>query len=625
MLAEYYPRAGDPVRGIWAHRQTLAARDAGAEVRVLVLHRPLPPVASLRERDLRAAARELRQPARATLDGIEVQYLRYLSPPRPWSYDSWGAWAAPALARRLRALRAEFPFELVHAHYALPAGDALMRAAADVPLVLSIHGHDVFGPGAGGERVGAVLRHARVVLANSAGTAARCVQAGAHEARVVHLGSDVPDAVAGPPATPTLVTVSHLVARKRHADVLAALALLRERHPELRYVIAGGGPQREALRAQIATLGLGRQVQLLGALPHAQALAAARAATLFVMPSTDEAFGVAYIEAMAGGVAAIGCRGEAGPEEIAAAGGGIELVDTGDVQALAATIDRLLGDPDALAQLRRAARENVAREFTWERCGRATVDAYRAALGAPPPAPGAAPHSPRNVLDRLSAGSTLQRHYDHLEARERRLLAQALPLSGGRVLSVGCGWHPGRHLFPGPAFHLVGVDADPERVRGVLASGRADEAFVGYAGALQLPDASFEIVLYRLAMHHIVFQGPLAPCFSEAARLLVPGGALVVIEPGLWHPVGAALALANRTGTATALHGTPDDVPLSPRALRAAALAAGLSAELYAVTYSWRRMPRPLQDALAPLDELGSRRRAARFGHTLMLIARRPR
>ena len=51
--------------------------------------------------------------------------------------------------------------------------------------------------------------------------------------------------------------------------------------------------------------------------------------TLFVMPSTDEAFGVAYIEAMAGGLPAIGCRGEPGPEEIAAAGDGLVLVPPG--------------------------------------------------------------------------------------------------------------------------------------------------------------------------------------------------------------------------------------------------------------------------------------------------------
>jgi hypothetical protein len=129
-------------------------------------------------------------------------------------------------------------------------------------------------------------------------------------------------------------------------------------------------------------------------------------------------------------------------------------------------------------------------------------------------------------------------------------------------------------------------------------------------------------VLYRLVLHHVAFQGPLAPCFTEAAALLRPGGALVAIEPGLWHPVGAALALANRTGTSTALHGTPDDIPLSPRRLVAEARAAGLEPELHAVTYGWRRLPPSLQRVVQPLDELGSRRRAAVFGHTLMLIAR---
>ena len=44
------------------------------------------------------------------------------------------------------------------------------------------------------------------------------------------------------------------------------------------------------------------------------------------MPSTDEAFGVAYIEAMAAGIPAIGAAGEPGPAEIAAVGAGIELV-----------------------------------------------------------------------------------------------------------------------------------------------------------------------------------------------------------------------------------------------------------------------------------------------------------
>ena len=233
------------------------------------------------------------------------------------------------------------------------------------------------------------------------------------------------------------------------------------------------------------------------------------------------------------------------------------------------------------------------------------------------------PYDPDNVLDRLSRRETLEAHYRHLEARERAILDRRLALRGGRVLSVGAGWHPGRHLFPAPAFELVAVDADPARVAGVMQAGRADRAFTGYAGELDLPSASFDVVLYRLVLHHIAFRGSLAPSFDEAARLLGPGGALVAIEPGLWHPVGAALALANRAGLGERIHGTPDDVPLSPRALVAQARAAGLEPELHAVTYGWRRMAPALQRALAPLDAAGSRRHAARFGHTLMLIARR--
>src|SRR5205823_224667 len=42
VVAEFYPSRRDPVLGVWAHRQALAARDAGAEVRVLVLHRLIP-------------------------------------------------------------------------------------------------------------------------------------------------------------------------------------------------------------------------------------------------------------------------------------------------------------------------------------------------------------------------------------------------------------------------------------------------------------------------------------------------------------------------------------------------------------------------------------------------------
>jgi glycosyltransferase involved in cell wall biosynthesis len=273
----------------------------------------------------------------------------------------------------------------VHAHYAVPAGDAVRRAASTVPLLVSVHGGDVYGRHSGAHAVHATLAHARLVLANSAGTARRCVEHGAATAatRVVHLGTDLPAQRDGdrPAEAKVLVTVGNLIGRKRHADVVAALPALRRRHPGIRYVIVGDGPQRAALLELASSLGVADIVQLCGRLPHEQAVEVARSATLFVLPSIAEAFGVSYVEAMAGGVPAVGCRGEDGPEEITAAGGGIALVAPGDPPGLAATIDTLVSDPDGLAAMGREARATVEREFTWERCGRLTVEAYADALG----------------------------------------------------------------------------------------------------------------------------------------------------------------------------------------------------------------------------------------------------
>lgn len=397
VVAEFYPRRGDPVLGVWAHRQALAAREAGAEVRVLVLHRLVPPRASLSEGPsgpARALRGLLGEPRKQTRDDLDVTYVRYASPPRSRSYHAWGAWAAPALGVALRRLRYSFAFDLVHAHNAVPAGDAVRRVLNDgrraprTPLVVSVHGGDVLYTAprsdSGREAVARGLGAAVTVLANSRGIAGLAREYGAGDTRVVHLGADLPHPGSGKivrrEQVPSLVTVGHLVARKRHTDVMRALAVLAQRHPTLRYSIVGDGPERVALEGLASRLGIAGRVDFHGQLPHAQAVEQAHRCTLFAMPSTEEAFGVAYIEAMAGGVPAIGCRGEPGPEEIAAAGDGFMLVPPGDIERLTQRIDELLSDPQRLREAGRRARETVAANFTWERCGEQTLSAYEYAL-----------------------------------------------------------------------------------------------------------------------------------------------------------------------------------------------------------------------------------------------------
>ncbi|HET6871262.1 MAG TPA: glycosyltransferase [Solirubrobacteraceae bacterium] len=394
VVAEWYPSPGDPVFGIWAHRQAVAARDAGAEVRVLALRRPIPPLALARVPPNMDALRRWAGDARSalrpfTLDGLPVHPVPFVAPPRPVSYGSWGYWMAPTLGRALARLYPDWQFDVVHAHCLAPAGHAAAcwvrgRAAA---FVVSAHGPDMIhvprNSSVGRRACVAAMSAADVVVANSRWAARRCEEIAGRPlpVQVIHLGADIPPVAASHNGQTRMVTVAHLVARKRHETVLRAMALLpTDRRPE--YVVIGDGPCREPLERLAAELGVTDRVRFLGQLENREAVARAATCDLFVMPGVEEPFGVAFVEAMAAGLPAIGSRGEGGPEDIAAAGPGMILVEPGDAPALAGVLDRLTADRSELARLGAAARETVAANFTWERCGVETVAAYRAALEA---------------------------------------------------------------------------------------------------------------------------------------------------------------------------------------------------------------------------------------------------
>jgi glycosyltransferase involved in cell wall biosynthesis len=375
VVAEYYPRPDDPSLGVWAHRQAMAARDAGAEVTVLVLDRPVPS-AGASKAAMRGQPGRLRQELRAAVgrprsevrDGIEIRYVRFVSPPRGATYARWHRWARRPLARALDRAR---PFDLVHAHYAHLAGAAALpwTTKNGIPLVVSVHGGDVLAPKLA-EPSTAPLREAAVVMCNSRATLERAAAlAGRDEhMRVVHLGTDVPADLPAKHEQPTVATVANLDPRKRHEDVLRALP------GGVRYVAIGDGPERARLEALARELGV--EARFTGRLAPDAALAELARCHVMAMPSLDEAFGVAYVEAMARAVPAIGCAGEGGPEEIAALGPGMLLVPPRDPAACGEAIRRALGDPDLAQQ----ARATAARHFTWQACGQATVAAYRDAL-----------------------------------------------------------------------------------------------------------------------------------------------------------------------------------------------------------------------------------------------------
>jgi glycosyltransferase involved in cell wall biosynthesis len=139
-------------------------------------------------------------------------------------------------------------------------------------------------------------------------------------------------------------------------------------------VVIGDGPERGRLEGLAAEAGV--HVRWVGQLDHEDALRELARCHVMALPSVDEAFGVAYVEALACGVPAIGSRGEGGPEEIAAMGGGMLLVPPREAAALADTMAEVLSDADARERLATEARRTAAQHFSWEACGRATLAAY---------------------------------------------------------------------------------------------------------------------------------------------------------------------------------------------------------------------------------------------------------
>jgi glycosyltransferase involved in cell wall biosynthesis len=401
VIAEYYPRPSHPGLGVWAHRQACAVRDLGAEVRTIVLERPIPPLHALRalgpgrggpdSRPLRDWLRTVRnQPREVVLDGIPVRYVRFVAPPRPVSYGSWGRWAAPPVRRALGRLWADWPFDLVHAHYAVPAGDAALRwmgrTGRRLPLAVSVHGGDLTYAAprseAGWRAVAGTLRRADAVIVNSTLTREGVERLiGPREQMVViHPGAD-PFPPVERPAEPTLVTVANLEPHKSQQDVVRAVAALAHRHPGLRYVLVGKGPERQRLEELARSLGVAERLRFTGALPQDQARAEVARGHLHVMPSRHDGFGAAHVEAMAAGVPTIAGAGT-GSEDIAAAGEGALLVRAGDVESLTRAIDRLLSDPAERERLGEAARRTAAEHFSWERNGRETMAVYRTLTAA---------------------------------------------------------------------------------------------------------------------------------------------------------------------------------------------------------------------------------------------------
>ena len=141
-----------------------------------------------------------------------------------------------------------------------------------------------------------------------------------------------------------LLTVGRMDARERykgHDRVIAAIPELIAEGYDIDYVVVGDGDDRKRLEALAREVGISERVHFLGSVEPQQLIEAYRMADLFVMPSTGEGFGIAFLEAIACGTAALGLS-QAGANDALADG---ELGAAISAAELPATIARLLEGP----------------------------------------------------------------------------------------------------------------------------------------------------------------------------------------------------------------------------------------------------------------------------------------
>lgn len=327
---------------------------------------------------------------------IRVYRPRFLSVPgllRRW--DGWSmALGSYRLLRRLKNEGAK----LIDAHFAYPDGEAATRLGGwlRLPTTITLRGTEVphsknpvLRP-----RLTHALQAATRVFSVSQSLRRLAIELGAAEAQTEVVGNGIDTTrfhpvnreaarrrYKLPPDAQILISVGGLVERKGMHRVIDCLPALIARHPNLHYLIVGGGSAEGDMRAeldeQVALQGLNRHVHFLGSLAPDELKWPLSAADVFVLATRNEGWANVFLEAMAcglpvvstdvGGNAEVVCQPELG-----------RIVPFGDAQALERALD------DALTQnWDRAAIIQYAQTNQWDKRVAQLMRAFDTILGTP--------------------------------------------------------------------------------------------------------------------------------------------------------------------------------------------------------------------------------------------------
>ncbi len=333
------------------------------------------------------------------LEDIPVHRFRYLLPERAQTVCYQGGALVNLRQNRTNLLKlpalvgAEWAtvvrrvrtggYDAVHAHWVLPQGLVGVLATRKIPVVVTVHGGDVFALDQGPLRAAKRLAFGRAaaVTVNSSATE-RAVLDLTRPRRLerIPMGIDV-DPVVNTAAVerlrrehrrgdgPLLALVGRVVAEKGIFDLLHAVDRLRADLPGVRAVVLGEGQDRVAAEARAADLSLGDHIAFVGWVDPTQVPAWLAAADVVVAPSRTapdgwaEAQGLSIVEAMAARRPVVasdsGGIGDAIEHEVTGL-----VVGEGHPDQLAEAVRRLHADPALATRLAESGRARAVERFS---------------------------------------------------------------------------------------------------------------------------------------------------------------------------------------------------------------------------------------------------------------------
>jgi glycosyltransferase involved in cell wall biosynthesis len=179
--------------------------------------------------------------------------------------------------------------------------------------------------------------------------------------------------------TQVVLCPRRLVPKNGVKFLLGAVPEILRQHPETLIVIVGEGPERAALQAQCAALGIQEKVIFAGAIANDEINRYYADADLVVLPSLKEATSIAALEAMASAKPIVATDVGGLPYLVTDGVTGL-LVTPADTTTLAHAINELLAVPARRSQMGKAARDRVLHELTWDHVAQRTLDFYARVL-----------------------------------------------------------------------------------------------------------------------------------------------------------------------------------------------------------------------------------------------------